>query len=158
MNEIWKDVIGYNGIYQVSNIGRIKSLRFNKEKILKLSLNKGYYVFELSKDKIKKQKKVHQVVAESFLGHVCCGMKLVVDHINDIKNDNRVDNLQIVSNRFNSFKKQENYSSQFKGVSWHTKREKWQVQIQINGKRKHLGTFINEYEAHLTYQNALIID
>jgi len=156
MNEIWKDVVGYEGIYQVSNIGRIKSLKYNKERILKQQIaNNGYYIVFFYLEGITKGKHVQQIVTEAFLGHKPCGSAFVIDHINDIKTDNRVENLQIVTQRFNSYKTQGKYSSQYKGVSWHKQIKKWRAQIEINGKVKHLGLFTDEHEAHLVYQNAL---
>jgi hypothetical protein len=155
MNEIWKDVKGYEGIYQVSNIGRVKNLKFNKEKILKLYLSHGYYRISLGKDGKNIYRAVSQLVAEAFLGHNPCGMKLVIDHINDIKTDNRVENLQIVTQRENAYKTQGNYTSQYKGVSWYKRSNKWIASIYINGKHNFLGYFTNEHEAHLTYVKAL---
>ena len=162
MEEIWKDVVDYEGIYLVSNLGRVKSLKFNKERILSTYLSSnGYCKISLRKDKLLRVKLTHQIVAESFLGHKTSGMKLVIDHINDIKTDNRVENLQIVTTRFNSHKTQGNYTSQYKGVSINKKKYKDKVymyyksQIQINKKIINLGNFKSEYEAHLAYQNAL---
>lgn len=156
MKEIWKDVVGYEGIYKVSNAGKIKSLKFNKEKILKKTINNnGYSRVCFSLGGITKSKQVHQLVAIAFLGHKPDGMNFVIDHINDNKLDNRVDNLQIVTTRFNVFKTQGKYSSQYKGVCWSNDNKKWIASIYINGKIKYLGYFIDEHEAHLAYQNAL---
>ena len=114
--EIYKNVTGYEGIYQVSNLGNVKSLerkvigkldsiRTLKEKVLKNNLNKkGYYLVGLMKDNKQATKKVHQLVAIAFLGHTPCGMKLVVDHIDNNPLNNRVDNLQIITQRENSTK------------------------------------------------------
>ena len=69
LNEIWKPIKGYEGLYEVSNFGRIKSLKFGKERILKGSKDKyGYYHISLS-DINKKYKSflVHRLVAEHFL-------------------------------------------------------------------------------------------
>lgn len=69
-NEIWKDIIGYEGLYQVSNLGRVKSLPkfFQGERILKSRLDKyGYPYLGLVKDKIKKSYKVHRLVAAAFI-------------------------------------------------------------------------------------------
>ena len=88
----------------------------------------------------------------AFLGHERCGMKLVIDHINDIKSDNNVDNLQIVSNRFNVRKTQGDASSNYKGVYWSKTSKKWVAQIKINGRQINLGHFINEIDAHNMYQ------
>lgn len=66
MNEIWKDIIGYEGLYQVSNYGRVKSLigRYKNVSILKPGLSKsGYLLVVLCKNKIRKNFLVHQLVA-----------------------------------------------------------------------------------------------
>jgi hypothetical protein len=161
--EIWKDIPDYEGLYQVSNIGNVKSLprRINngksfyisKEKILKPATDKqGYLNFALCVNSVLKSYKAHQLVAMAFLGHKRCGLKLVVDHINDVKNDNRVENLQIVTNRFNVRKTQGDASSNYKGVYWSKTARKWVAQIKINGKQYNLGHFVNEIDAHNMYQ------
>jgi hypothetical protein len=163
--EIWKDIPNYEGLYQVSNLGRVKSLfrkiynknnefiYTQKEIILKQSYDKsGYYRIALTNNSERKRFKIHQLVAMAFLGHKPCGFKLVVDHINDIKTDNRVENLQIVTSRYNTYKTQGKYSSQYKGVFLDKKRNKWIAKIIINNKQTHLGIFINEYDAHLAYE------
>lgn len=157
MEEIWKDVPDYEGLYQVSSLGRIKSLKYGREKILKLIVNSsGYLTVGFYKIKnVKQTKSVHQLVAVCFLHHKICGFKLVVDHINDNKLDNRVQNLQIVTHRFNTHKTQGKYSSLFKGVYWDNYYRQWSANIQISKKRKFLGRFYNEYDAHLAYQKAL---
>jgi len=158
MNEIWKDVKGYEGRYFISNTGKLKSIINNKEKLLNGCIGTQGYLQYVLNWKLKKKTKIykaHQLVAQAFLGHKICGFKLVIDHINDIKTDNRVENLQIVTQRFNSFKTQGNYSSQYKGVQWNKQRKIWMALIRINGKLKHLGNFTIEHEAHLAYQNAL---
>lgn len=167
MQEIWKDIPNYEGIYQVSNLGNVKSLsrtikhskggdKVIKEKPLRQTINKlGYYYVGLCKKDTRKFYKTHQLVAMAFLNHVPCGMELIIDHINDIKTDNRLENLQVVTSRFNTCKTRTNYSSKYKGVSWHKRDKNWCVKIWLGGERKYLGSFENEYEAHLCYQNAL---
>lgn len=159
MEEIWKDVVGYEGRYLISNTGRLKSILKNGvEKLIKGSSNKhGYLKYGLN---WKEKNKIniygaHQLVAQAFLGHNPCGFEFVIDHINDVTNDNRVENLQIVTSRFNNHKTQGKYSSKYKGVHWNKQNKKWKVEIFINKKIKYLGLFIDEYEAHLAYQNAL---
>lgn len=166
MEEIWKDVIGYEGHYKVSNLGSIKSLSRirkagegyykTKEIILKqsTSTNKRLTI-NLSKENITKTRLVHQLVAESFLGHISNGLKLVIDHIDDNYLNNKVDNLQIVTQRFNARKTQGRDSSKYKGVHWCKRSKKWRATIRINKNKKHLGLFICELEAHKAYQNKL---
>ena len=158
-NEIWKDVIGYEGLYQVSNLGRVKSLgndKTKKERILKPGKNSvGYLHISLYKNKTPTSRTIHQLVCESFLNHKPCFYELVVDHINDNRLDNRVDNLQIVTSRENVYKTQDKYSSKCKGVTFHKAAKKWVSRITINGKYYYLGLFLNEQEASQAYQNRL---
>lgn len=161
--EEFRDISNYEGMYQVSNLGRVKSLtrksftgRQLTEKILKPRINKGGYLrVLLSKDNKSKSRTVHQLVAEAFLGHVPCGMNLIVNHINFIRHDNRAENLEIVTNRQNSDQKHLKSSSEYTGVSWNKTSEKWTAQIHINGNKKHLGSFTDELEASKAYQKAL---
>jgi hypothetical protein len=167
MEEIWKDIPEYEGFYQVSNLGRVKSLPRewisgrggvykHNGKILKMTKDeKNYLRVGLQVNKKNKVYQVHQLVAMAFLGHKPCGMKLVVDHINDNPSDNCLENLQIVTTRFNAYKSQGKYSSKYKGVSLHSVNKNWVAQININGKRKHIGSFDCEIKAHQAYENAL---
>jgi hypothetical protein len=154
--EIWKDIEGYEGHYQVSSLGRLKSLKKIEEKILKpIASSDNYLRIWLFKNGKRETKMVHQLVAIAFLNHKPSGMVLVIDHINDIRTDNRVDNLQIVPNRFNVCKTQGKYSSKYKGVYWVEKVKKWRSTIVIDKKVKQLGYFINEEEASKAYQKAV---
>lgn len=162
MEEIFKPIPGYEGIYEVSNLGNVKSLGNNfsrKEKILKPSLigpkNKKYLSVLFCVNTTKKIFKIHQLVAMAFLGHKPCGFKLVVHHKNDNPLDNRVENLEITTQRDNCHKTQGKYSSKYKGVHWDKNAKKWKASIRVNGLKKHLGLFECELKAHLTYQNEL---
>jgi 3'-phosphoadenosine 5'-phosphosulfate sulfotransferase len=154
--EIFKNIPGYEGLYQVSNLGNVKSLKYEKEKLLKPCKDTwGYYFVNLCKDRKRKGFAVHKLVAMTFLNHIPNGHKIVVDHINNIRTDNRLENLQIISARENISKDWKGNTSKYTGVSWHKRENKWKSQIQINGKRKHLGRFTNEFQAHEAYQKAL---
>jgi hypothetical protein len=156
--EIWKDIKGYEGHYQVSNLGNVKSLKFNREKILKKLINTdGYFQLGLSIKSVVKIQKIHQLMAIAFLNHTPNKMTLVVDHINNIKTDNRLENLQIVTHRENSSKdsKKIKRTSQYIGVSWVKKDKIWISRIENNRKKITLGRFKDEFEAHLAYQKAL---
>lgn len=104
-NEIWRDVVGYEGIYQVSNNGIVKSLKrpnslgvIRKERILKPAINKRGYRFIATQD--CKSKVIHRLVAEAFIGPAPTE-KHIINHKNAIKTDNRVDNLEWVTQREN---------------------------------------------------------
>jgi hypothetical protein len=103
MLEVWKDVIGYEGIYQVSNFGNVKSLgnEFSrKERLLKLSFqSKGYLTVVLQKYAKRKMVLVHRLVAEHFISNI--DNKPQINHINGIKTDNRLENIEWVSHREN---------------------------------------------------------
>jgi hypothetical protein len=155
-DEIWKDIKEYSGIYKISSFGRVISLKYNKIKILKPQKNSsGYLHVILRKEKKAKAFNVHQLVAIEFLGHVPNGTTLVIDHINDIKTDNRLENLRIIPNRFNVHKTRGKYSSKYQGVSWRKDKKQWQSSVVINKKSKFLGLFDCELKAHLEYKNAL---
>jgi hypothetical protein len=92
----------------------------------------------------------------AFLNHKPDGTnKIVVDHINNIKTDNRLVNLQLISQRENTSKDKKNGTSQYTGVCWKKSKNKFEAQININNKYKYLGLFTDEYEAHLAYEKAL---
>ena len=154
--EIWKDVPGYEGSYQVSNLGRVKSLKLNKEKILKPGLDRnGYLQVNLCCERKFKAIRVHQLVAMAFLNHEPCGYNgLIVDHKDNDKLNNRLSNLQLISARYNTSKDKKG-SSKYTGVSWSKASNKWLSTIAINGKIKNLGYFSCELAAASAYQKKL---
>lgn len=98
--EIWKDIEGYEGLYQVSNLGRVKSLYRRKERILIASQSNGYYQVTLVLNKVKNIKYVHRLVAETFIPNP--NNLPQVGHKDETKSNNRVDNLEWVTNKENS--------------------------------------------------------
>ena len=80
----------------------------------------------------------------------------VTDHIDGNGLNNQNNNLRVASYSQNNMNntKRKGCSSKYKGVHWDKKRNSWQVQIQIDGKNKHLGRFKNEIEAAKTYNKA----
>lgn len=93
-NETWKDAIGYEGIYKVSNTGIIKSDRYGKFKTMMPTTNStGYMAVGLiDKNNIRKKCLIHRIVALAFIPNP--ENKKTVNHINGIKSDNRVENLE----------------------------------------------------------------
>ena len=111
MKEEWRDIKGYEGIYQVSNLGRVRSLdrkmpfnvvngkvvtRFHKGVVLAGALDKknGYISIHLYKEGHDWSTRPHRLVAEAFLDKPNIDGKLEVNHINGIKTDNRAENLE----------------------------------------------------------------
>lgn len=109
MQEIWKDVKGYEGLYQVSNLGNVKSLDhirrngtnkyMQKGKILKPQKANGYCYVRLSKKGKTKQYLVHKLVANAFIKRNYKYKE--INHINEIKSDNRADNLEWCTHLYN---------------------------------------------------------
>lgn len=110
MNEIWKDILGYEGLYQVSNLGRVRSLdrtvkyenglsKFRKGKLIKQQLSKWGYCQCPLNNKGMKLKSVHRLVYEAFNGPIPKGMQ--INHINEIKTDNRLENLSLMDCKTN---------------------------------------------------------
>lgn len=100
--EIWKDVVGYEGLYQVSNLGNVKSLNYRSKgisKILKYSLLYGYPSLSLTKDGIYKTYRIHRLVAIAFIDNP--NNKPQVNHKNGNRADNSLNNLEWVTNKEN---------------------------------------------------------
>lgn len=154
--EIYKYIKGYKRIYKISNLGNVKSLKLGREIILKKGLSSsGYFTVGLYLDGKSKTHQVHQLVAMAFLGHIPSGHKLVVNHKNFDKLDNRVENLEITTQRNNTNRKHIKSSSKYTGVYRCKTGKKWISTIVINGKKNYLGRFKKEIDAYNTYQNKL---
>ena len=102
LNEEWRDIKGYEGLYQVSNYGRVKSFKYKKIKILKFGTTgkDKYFLIVLSNRNIKKYKTVHRLVAETFIpnpnNYPC------VNHKDCNKKNNKTDNLEWCTISYNS--------------------------------------------------------
>lgn len=126
MTEVYRDIQGYEGLYQISNLGNVKSLNYNhtgKEKVLSCCVDKdGYLGVVLCKNCKPKHFRVHRLVAQAFIPNP--ENKQYVDHVNTVRSDNSVSNLQWVTikeNQNNELTKQKMSSShkgKFKGKHW----------------------------------------
>lgn len=101
MEEIWKDIAGWEGLYQVSTCGRVKSLKYGKERILKQSKNSsGYLTVSLYIEGKTFSKVVHRLVAIAFIPNP--ENKIEVNHIDEDKKNNRLENLNWMTSKENS--------------------------------------------------------
>lgn len=146
IQENWKDIPNYEGLYQASDLGNIK----RNNKLLKPSINHyGYYYVVLCKEGKSKTFRIHRLVLLAFKGN----SDLIVDHINGNKLDNKLSNIEYVTPRENSkrYHIQQNTTSKYIGVS-KQKSGRWRSMVHINGTSRHIGTFFTEFEAHIAYQ------
>ena len=93
----------------------------------------------------------HRIIWEMFNQEIPAGM--VIDHIDGIRNNNRIENLRVCTFQQNHFNrgKQSNNKSGFKGVSWHKQKQKWVAQIKIDGRNKFLGFYTDPVKAYEKY-------
>ena len=143
----WKRITGFQ--YYVSSTGLIK----NK---VGVTLNnhqdtRGYQIAFLYKEGKRFCLKVHRLVYQAFKGDLKKGY--VIDHINNNPLDNRVENLQQITQRQNANKNPSslNPTSSYPGVSWDSKNKKWVAQIKKRKKHYFLGRFSDELEASKAY-------
>ena len=98
--EIWKDIQGYEGMYQVSSHGRVRSFKWNRCKILKTRKDKkGYIVVTLTKHSKNYVPKVHRLVAIAFIPNP--NNLPQVNHKDEDKSNNNIDNLEWCTNEYN---------------------------------------------------------
>jgi len=174
MLEEWRDAKGYEGYYQVSNLGRVKSLdryisytkkkaRFYPSKILVEMVNSSKYPFvNLYKKNSHKTTEIHKIVWDAFGDEPSDGRRLQIDHIDNDKTNNHINNLRLVSTRTNCAKRSMQYpkSSEYTGVCYDKRTKMWVAQIRIEksskSRNRWLGRHKTELQAHLAYQKVLL--
>lgn len=155
-DEQWRPVVGYEGIYEVSDHGRVRSLdRFNhigrryRGRVLRPSTDRGgYQRVVLSQNGNCKTAKIHSLVLEAFVGprpdglHVCHGdSNPANNHLSNLRYATQSENQGRDANLHH------NYTSRFNGVAWKKRNSKWEVRARIGGKKKHIGYFHCERDA-----------
>ena len=101
-NEVWRDVDGYDGMYQVSDLGRVRSLKYGKVRVLKPQKDNGGYLFvNLYRDRKMKHFLVHRLVAQAFIPNDD-DSKTQINHRNEVKSENRVSNLEWCTAQYNT--------------------------------------------------------
>ena len=115
VQEQWRDIFGYDGMYQVSDLGRVRSRYSGEWKVMSASKNNsGYLIVQLSKDGKKKHFLVHRLVAQAFIENND-ETKTQINHRNECKSDNRLWNLEYCTAQYNM-----NYN----GLYWRRKNYK----------------------------------
>ncbi len=164
--ETWKPIKNYEGYYEASNLGNIRSVSrnivfkngkksyFQQGRVLKQSLgrNKNYLIVGLSKNGTTKTKDVHRIIAETF----CNGEKtLDVDHIDGVKTNNKKDNLRFLTTSQNL---RNHHTRIIKGYVFVKRNLKkpYQGQVSLNGKRIYLGMFETANEATFAHKSFLL--
>jgi len=149
--EIWKDIPGYEGLYQASTMGGIRRLErvdplgriWPAKDLIPQRLSNGYYLIRLKRTSEKaKGYGLHRVIVMTFIG----ASDLSVDHLDGDPSNNRLDNLEYVTSRENSIRAYKRIKKN-PGVNFCEKTGKWRARIYFNKKDRILGTFGTEEEA-----------
>ena len=171
--EYWLPILDYEGMYEVSSFGQVKSLArvverndgaimTLKERILKPGLSgrksAQYYSVKLCKECASRTMHIHTLVTMAFKDYIPNNtLEIVIDHFDENKLNNIVSNLHLTNNRNNCSKSinKNKTSSKKIGVSWNKRDKKYNSQIYINNKIIHIGNFTDEKRASDAYQIAL---
>ena len=154
--EIWKDISGYEGLYQVSNKGNVRSLMFRnnitskkrkKPLLLKFSKRSGYYTVNLRKNSERKSFQVHRLVAEAFLNKE--KNKNIVNHKDFNRLNNKVENLEWCTQKENvnhsvcNMKHSKKFKNKLNEQYIRQKNNKYELTL----KKKYIGTYKTFEEA-----------
>lgn len=160
MEEIWKDVVGYEEYYLVSSTGIVRSKGrwvyklkgkpyYKNPRLMSVCISNGYKSVSLTKNNKTTLRSVHSIVAEAYLNHIVCKFSIVVDHIDSDKLNNNVSNLRLITSRHNSSLGHKNKTSKYTNICWHKINKKWMVSIN----KKFLGYFNCELSAYIFILN-----
>jgi len=155
--EKFKAISGYGGLYEISNFGRVKSIGYSTIRILKPRIDtNGYLQVVLSKNKKEHNCSIHRLVSLAFILNP--ENYLQINHKDGNKQNNRIDNLEWCSCRYNInyYHKNQDTSSKYSGVCWDKGTKKWKAKFSISGKTIYLGIFDSEIEAAEIYEKAVL--
>lgn len=162
MSELFP-IPGYEGLYAITRDGRVWSYpkkcsvsrSHNGIWLSSYATDRGYRCIDLHKNKKKKKYFIHRLVAITCIPNFNINDKQYINHINEIKDDNRVENLEWCNCSENTqhsiynigCKRSSTKQSKYKWVSWNKQVKRWHVRITINGKRLHGGYYETEEAA-----------
>ena len=166
MEEIWKDIKGYEGLYQISNLGRVRSLdmmanskngskRFVKGKIKNPFLNQGGYLqVHLSKNGKRKMYRVHRLVYEAFIGEIPKGYQ--VNHKDENKQNNILSNIDTLMTPKENLNWGTRNERAGKSLTNHPQKSKPVIQKSLDGKVIKIWPSANEIQRQLGYSQGSI--
>ena len=151
IQEVYKQYKDTN--YQVSNLGNIKNIK--SDKILVQTIGNTYKKVDIYHNKLRTTKRVHNLVAEVWLNHVPNkSQKIIVDHIDNNPLNNKVSNLQLISQRDNVIKSTISNTG-VTGIHYLKSKLKYMASIKIKGKSKQIGCFDTLKEAKESYEKII---
>lgn len=154
-NEEWRVIPYYNGRYLVSNLGRVESVNKYGKRLILTPFVHEYYIYKLYKDGVGITERGHRLVVQAFSGYDR-DSDLVVDHIDYNKLNNRLENLQVITNRENNIRSSSNTTNYVGAIA--VKRSSgtmYSSKIKINGNNVFLGVYKTPQEANLAYVRAM---
>lgn len=148
-----KNILGCDFKYEDNKLYRLNKYTYEWTCCNDNKPNKGYITIRINKKHYLLHRLVYKYHNDDF-DITDTSYNNLIDHININPLDNKIENLRVVNHSQNcrNQNKKKNCSSKYKGVSWDKRNSKWEARIRIDGKKKHLGNFINEEEAHLAYK------
>jgi len=150
--EDWKWIDGYGKDYKICKNGDVISyIKYEEGKILKPRIDNGYLRVGLYKNNKQKPFLIHRLIALHFIDNP--NNYQCVDHVNQNKTDNRIENLRWINHSGNN-RNIKNRGKYMKGVYFNKPSNKFMAQIGIDNKQKYLGSFKTELEAHNVYMKA----
>lgn len=145
--EEWKDIVGFEGIYQVSNWGNLKSNKSGKWRILSLKNNKGGYMsVVLLGNNRTRSARMHVLVYESFVGDIPKDKKYQIHHIDGNKMNNNVDNLKLVTVKEHHYLHKDEHSTE--GMNFYNKYIRPRKIVQKDKNGKIIAIYDNSTDAH----------